>query len=283
MERSIYSKKGLISYHVKKIEELIEDGKVLLAEKIALDLLNDYYNDLGLLKALARIYTIKHDYEKAEEILESIEEVYGYIRLAAIYMKLNEEEKLLNLYEKYYLDDSVMDEQIGYDETKRRIKLYLETKFNHFLKIEIENLSYFEKQIYNYDEVMAIDHIKRHHFEKCEGKSTFCSEIDIVELFNRVRESINENKEKGTLDKNVGEIYYFRYPECGTKYDPIKLIYTNTFKVCTLLNTNKIITMYPCLEPSNAKLCYLKNENKSSKIKVKTGIERFNSKYGNLK
>lgn len=283
MNRDVYSKKGFISYQTKKIEELIENCRISLAKKLALELLPDYSHDLKLLKALARIYTIEQDYESAKEILESVEEVHSYKRLIAIYMKLNEEEKLFDLYKKYYSDSAILDKKVGYDENDRRLKLYLEMKFNPSFEVDIDSLSYYEKQIYDYDEVSAIEHIKTHHCKEYTNENIFSSEIDIVDLFYKVRESIDNNREKGTLGKSAGEIYFFNYPQCGIKNDTDNPIYTNTFKVCTLIGTNKIITMYPCLMGNCTNLCYLENSSVRNKIKVKTGIERFNSKYGNLK
>lgn len=232
---------------------------------------------------LARIYTIEHDYERTIEILEIFEETYGYRRLVAIYMKLNEEEKLFNLYKKYYSNNEVLDKKLGYDENDRRLKLYLETKFNRSFKVDFDDLSYYEKQICNYDEARAIDHIKRHHCEEFFEKSRFCEEIDIVDLFNKVKQNILNNSEKGILGKSAGEIYYFNYQRCGLRREKERLIYTNTFRVCTLIGTNKIISMYPSKEVNDYQLCYLEEQNTKSKTKVKTGIERFNSKYGNIK
>ena len=74
MERGAYSKIGLISYQTKKINELIENRRIALAKKLALELLSDYSYDTQLLKALSRIYMIEHDYENAIKILKNVEE-----------------------------------------------------------------------------------------------------------------------------------------------------------------------------------------------------------------
>lgn len=282
MDRDIYSKKGFISYQTKKIDKLISDCKIPLAKKIALELLNDYAYDFKLLKLLARIYIIDHEYENAKQILEGIEEKYAYQRLMRIYLKLNEEQKLFEIYKKYYLNVPMLDEELGYNEQDRRIKLYLEKKFNPTFEIDIDKLSYYEKQIWDYDEARAIEHVKSHHCKEYTDLNIFSPNIDIVDLFYKVREYISNNN-NGTLDKGIGEIYFFYYPQCGITTSIEEPIYTNTFKVCTLIGTNKIISMHPCVMGKYTNLCYIENSIKKNKTKVKTGIERFNSKYGNLK
>lgn len=289
MERGAYSKIGLISYQTKKINELIENRRIALAKKLALELLSDYSYDTQLLKALSRIYMIERDYENAIRILESIDETCIYKRLVSIYLKLNDEEKLYELYQKYFCDDSILDEQSEYNESSRRFKIYLEKRFNPSFDIDIYKLSYFEKQIYDYDETRAINHIEKHHCSKYskafndDVKSIFNEDIDIIELFNKVKKSISNNSEKGNLGKGAGETYYFAYRNCGLRNDNGDLINSDTIKVCTLIGTNQIVSMYPNKEVNVLELCSLESQNVQSKIKVKTGMERFNSRYKSIK
>lgn len=189
------------------------------------------------------------------------------------------------MYKKYYSDDLILDETKGYDETIRRIKIYLENKFNPDFKVDIEKLSYFERQIYDYSEEAAIKHIMENHYNNCNDfKSIFYNTINIEELFYKLKNNIFNNIEKGTLHKNVSENYIFYYPKCGMQIGETKrIVYPDTLKVCTLLGTNQIITMYPYNILNNNDICYFKEKENISKIKVKSGLERFNSRYGNIK
>jgi len=281
-----FSEKGFIVNQCRKIDELMINKKFSIAKKRIYQLLNDYPNDFGLLKLLARILILENDYQAAKEILENMDMEYSSIKLPSIYIKLNEEEKLRDLYEKYYKDDDTMlDSTIAYHEAKRSVKLYLEKRFNITSNIDKAKLTYFERQICDYSDEEAINHIMENHYNNSSiYKSIFYNEINIEELFYKVKDNIYNNSGKETIHKNISENYYFYYPKCGVQIDEQgNKVYPNTIKVCTLLGTNEIITMYPFCTFDNTEICYFKEKENTSKIKVKSGIERFNSRYSNIK
>ena len=54
-----YTKTGYISYHTNKIKELVDDGKINLAQKLAEELILEFPDDEILKVQLARIYILK--------------------------------------------------------------------------------------------------------------------------------------------------------------------------------------------------------------------------------
>lgn len=102
------NKKNLY-YQTNKIAGLIDKFEYTLAKKIVLELLEKYPEDYVLKKQFSRILTAEKDYEQSKLILESLGEERVFKKLIALYIKLNEEEKLFDFYNKYYIDENKVD------------------------------------------------------------------------------------------------------------------------------------------------------------------------------
>lgn len=105
----------------------------------------------------------------------------------------------------------------------------------------------------------------------------FSKEIDISFLFKQVKEYIKENVDKSSLKGPTVDSYLFYYPDCGIKKQGGNSDY---FEVRAFTNTNNILTMYPNDFLKNMDICNLKElQEEKTMIKVKSGLERFQSRY----
>lgn len=281
-----HSEKGMLHFQSSQIYKFIKMKKnIPLAKKMVIELLTEYPDDSRLLSLLAQIYIIERDYINAMNILEKCDEEYVYMQLISLYIKLNQQEKLYNLYKKYNLARVLENERFCLETREYHVYTYLQKMFNG-TKIDIQNAGYYYRQINNYNEKSAIANIKRKHQtnSKCIF-SGFNQSVDIEDLFSKAHAYIEQNKEKAVFDNSITDEYIFYYPQCGiarlkTSNSLIENP-TDYFKVCTIVNTANIITMYPSVPKENEPICYLKeNENTTSKVKVKSGIERFYNRYG---
>lgn len=269
------NKKNLY-YQTNKIAGLIDKSEYTLAKKIVLELLEKYPEDYVLKKQFSRILTAEKDYEQSKLILESLGEERVFKKLIALYIKLNEEEKLFDFYNKYYIDENKVD--LKYlDSNYYLIQMYLKNKFDKSYSPNLEELSYFERQLIAYEEEKALDHIKQNHYLNNIEKSMFSKEIDISFLFKQVKEYIKENVDKSSLKGPTVDSYLFYYPDCGIKKQGGNSDY---FEVRAFTNTNNILTMYPNDFLKNMDICNLKElQEEKTMIKVKSGLERFQSRY----
>lgn len=269
------NKKNLY-YQTNKIAGLIDKFEYTLAKKIVLELLEKYPEDYVLKKQFSRILTAEKDYEQSKLILESLGEERVFKKLIALYIKLNEEEKLFDFYNKYYIDENKVD--LKYlDSNYYLIQMYLKNKFDKSYSPNLEELSYFERQLIAYEEEKALDHIKQNHYLNNIEKSMFSKEIDISFLFKQVKEYIKENVDKSSLKGPTVDSYLFYYPDCGIKKQGGNSDY---FEVRAFTNTNNILTMYPNDFLKNMDICNLKElQEEKTMIKVKSGLERFQSRY----
>ena len=122
-------------------------------------------------------------------------------------------------------------------------------------------LGYYEIQINNYNEMLAISHIQKHlSNDLVECKSVFNKNIDINGLFYEVKSYIE--KVEPTESTSVIDIYVIPTERpIGTADNQI----SSTIKVITEINTKNIHTMYPIA------LCYdsLVQRQTDSFVKVK--------------
>lgn len=281
-KRARYTKAGYLSYQQAKILELISAGKTEFAEKIILEVLEYYPDDYRISKILADIYRGRGEYHESIKILEGMDEECVIHNLAAFYIKINEKEKLYHLYQKYYSMDLVQKGFgiIDQESNLFSIQLYLKCLFHSNFQIDRNNLCYFDRQIYSYSDREAIKHIRNRH-QRYDDKVVFDSNLNIEELFEKVKNHIEINKNLGVLDYPVCDMYHFFYPRCGKvdgEYD------TNYFRVITLVNTSNIITMHPVpfnkrMNPLSLEDVRKNEESVKSYVKTRSGLERFNARY----
>ena len=139
------------------------------------------------------------------------------------------------------------------------------------------------KQILDYSESAAMEHIEKRHSldlgEQNLTESYFNSDINLNELYNAVRASIKNSKKSNIND--VLERHYFIVRNVGFFKDST----CNFLKVILEPQTNNIINMYPVAEIDYKYATILDCDYSSiySKDKVKTKtlsqIEKFKSKY----
>ena len=107
------------------------------------------------------------------------------------------------------------------------------------------------------------------------GKSIFSNEINIEKLYDKVSANIKKRNDS-QIEQNIIEVYTFEYPNCGYTNN----INNNYLHVCTFLGSKDILTMYPTQKMKKRKVLQLEETIKPKKrIKIKTGLERFNDKY----
>lgn len=120
-----------------------------------------------------------------------------------------------------------------------KLILDLSKKLNIFFDYDYNNISltYRNKQILDYDEESAINHIIERHFNG-QDKSNFNKELDPYQLFMEAKILLApENKVKYLAYNDVYIIPYSNIGEYGEEY----------LQVVTLPNTRDIITMYPLI------------------------------------
>jgi tetratricopeptide (TPR) repeat protein len=276
-----YTKKGYLCYHSDKITELIDNNNIGLAKRMVLDLLVDNPYDNILRFQLARIYILEKKEEEALQILEeSNEEEKVFMKLTSLCIKLNKEDKLYYLYQKYFCDD-YYKKMYENDHRYVLLSISLNKKYNPNYKLNISDLSYHEKQIYSYDKEEAIRHIINNHCFSLEyDKGIFADGIDIRELYDRVLEYINNHEDEGYLTQIITDSFYFYYPGIGKTRD--SGLYDCLF-VCVNTGTKDIITMFPVSKRRDVEYVRL-DEKRVSKVRQKSlkatsGLERFQRKY----
>ncbi len=268
-----HSKNGYVAYQTKQISELISSRKLNLAKLALLELLKEYPDDFVTKLLMAEILMKENKYQEAKEVLEELPQEMVYQKLVPLYIKLGEE-KLKELYQKYFMIEQESELNNSRYHCER---IYLNKKYNPDYKEK--GITYFEKQIINYNEQKAIQHIKENHFLKIKlEKTKFYQDVDIEQLFYQAKQYINTHRNASIIVKDIIEDYIFYYPECGYQENNTRYDY---FKVSTFINTSKIITMLPISIASkfDTEICKLENQEAKKKVKVRNGLERFNSRY----
>ena len=99
-----HSAKGHLACISKKIIELLDNHKINLAKQIILDELERFPNDKFFLKQLSRCCFFENDYEGMLTILSELNEETEFLSITIASIKLDDQEKLRYLYDKYYYD-----------------------------------------------------------------------------------------------------------------------------------------------------------------------------------
>lgn len=287
-ERFKHSKRGYLTYQTNIIYKLLNDEEYNSAQKALNDLLKKYPND-DLLKILqARLFMCLGYFENAIDYLEDTDIDKSFRKLTALYLKTENDKKLYPLYLKYYKDSLDKIEHVASVEYKEKLSFYsarlvLLKRYGDLdeSKINIEKLTFTDKQIINYDEETAIVHILKNHTSNyMKGKTKFYDNIDIKDLYYKAKEFINENMEKAKIYDGLIDSYVIYFPKCGVEYDGIEC---NHIMVKSIINTDQIMTIYPFVPKYSKNILYFDDKKdldiSKSKIKVKSGLERFNEKY----
>lgn len=183
-------------------------------------------------------------------------------------------EKYESAYQKYkdlqkcsdYVDDKHF-KQMG---------IFLEHKLG-ILKLKFfEKETYFVQQLLNYNEDLALEHIKL-HLDKQKGKashSVYSESVDVDELYYFAKEQILNIQPR---DYDICDKYNIRCNKVIGETVENKL--TDTLRVVTLSNTKDILTMYPIPAIDN-EMKLEENIVKTKYIKKESQIDKFNRRYG---
>lgn len=270
-----YTKKGYLSFQTKMVDTLLNEGKFNLAKNMLKEILSQYPNDRIALTQWAQILIFERKYLEAKDILESLPKDKCYSMLVCLYEKLNEWDKLKELYARFYLKE---DKDNCYKYGYRQQRIYLSSIFDN--TCPFDELGYLDKQMFNYSDEEAIEHICKSHGGSNKNKSAFMNDFDIEKIFYKVKDFISKNHDRGIINNSLLESFMFYYVGCGYKVD--SGLY-DTFLVNTIINTDKIITMYPqSVSNANYDVCRLDDLEEKKLVKVKSGIERFNARYNNI-
>ncbi len=281
----ICSREEYFVFQEAKILSLIDDGKISLARKIVMENLSIYPNEVRFLKILSILNVRQKNYLEAINILEGIDGDFDHHLLDLLYVKVHDQQKMKEVYQKYYSGAFFSDQDVyQYNDAQfldYQVHLYFKKIYDNCFVLDWGKLVYICKQLYSYDNRLAVGHIEVHHQDKKEvNKGIFDPAISIYTLFRQVQRYINLNMDRGLFDGTMFDRYCFYYPNCGRNRKDKE---TNYFEVVSLVNTSHIITMYPMSSQGYRyyDLCYLDDINSKSLVKVKNGLERFQGRYGN--
>ena len=240
----------------------IERGNLKKAEVLLKGYLDYNNTDPEISTILAKIYEQRGNLKQAEKILKTknINYFCVFLELVEIYIKLNQYDKLYILWKenknRKFQDLKTKREQNDAKYYIRRLQILLKTKGKD---IDIPlSLSYKEEQYLNYDYKKALVHIAKRHTSinnkpNENTSSIFFNNYDLEELLLATSRNIDFTKREIKLDYSFSDTYIFNFNKIGrNEYDTKTL---NSFRVVTIPNTNKIITMYPFYNKSKLTTC----------------------------
>lgn len=174
--------------------------------------------------------------------------------------------------------------------------MYLRKKLDILSENDYSNKLYISKQIINYNDEEAINHIKRHiigtpQYEEllrqkdklmCDADEEQYEQYDFKEdfplddIFKKLKEILPSTPK--LYKRGMENVYFCKYDGSGIR----NLKESNYIYVCTLNNTNEIITMYPCKCVSKMSYIDLNPTIKVDEVKTKrlSQIDKFNQRYG---
>lgn len=218
---------------------------------------------------------VNKDYKfihKEENKMNDIKRSIIFIRLRI----LSYEEKYEELYEILQKDKGLVAEfDIG------DLSFYCRKKLGMLDSNRREINGYLFRQIIEYKESDFLEHIKKHLADYNKdldepNKNIFVPDFPVLQVIEEIKKYIPSDKRicAGFWDN----IYFFRYDNCGR--DKNKMV--NYFKVICLNNSSDFITMCPvagCENLPYVDLNYMVDNDRSSKVKKVSAIEKFNRKH----
>lgn len=250
--------------------------------------LNTFYiscnkaNSLMIMRAKSLRYLGQFDksIEELKNILNKCDTrncIYIKTELFYIYYHLNRYEEAMELLPELY---NAPNKNIN-NHSLLIMDLVMKKSLGMPIKYRIGSRSdYLKKQIVDYNENLAIEHIKQHasYEEGTIEHSVFNESLDIEYLFQVVKENL-KNSEKANINETL-EIYYFSVHGIGYENNSP----CSCLKVVVCPNTKNIITMYPYSHLTDEKsqpLIYDHNKlfKAESKQKVISRIDKFNKRY----
>lgn len=258
---------------LEEVQRAIKEENIKQAKALLKGYLSYNKKDPEVSSMLAKIYEQEGKLKEALEILKEQNPNYFCVfqELVQIYIKLQKYEKLYNLWNKSK-DRNFQDLKTkkDLDNAKRyliRTALFLKSFINRKIEVSNINLNYKEQQYLKYSHLKALEHIKERHTSKTEiptsnATSIFFNCYDLEELLLAVSRNIEFEKREIKLRWNFSDTYIFAFKKIGRdEYNTRNL---NYFRVATIPNTNKIITMFPIYNKTSSNLCQITEEDKLS-------------------
>lgn len=247
-------------------KESIENGDINKAEALLKGYL-DFNKDAEVVALLANIYTQRGELKEALEILKGQDSNYFCVfkSLSEIYIKLEKYDKLYNLWKKNknrnFQDLKWEKDLIKAERYLRRVQVFLKLFVNKRIETP-KKLDYQEQQYVKYDYNRALEHIELRHTSPNNNpnentSSIFYSHYDLEELFLVATRNIEFEKREIKLKWDFSDTYIFYFKDIGRSETGLSL---NFFRVATIPNTNKIITMFPTFNRKSSGLCHISKQ-----------------------
>ena len=134
--------------------------------------------------------------------------------------------------------------------------------------------NYTERQIIEYREDDALDHIINHHQLIIEEVGNFAKQIDIPTLFTDIKYQLTE---ENMVNEDIADIYEVDYPNAGYDLDGTLV---HKIRVVCLPTTKNILTMYPSSKSKTPRLGDFKKIPQETS-KTSDQIAKFNKKFKN--
>lgn len=260
-----------MEYNIKmtilnEAKESIENGNINNSESLLKGYL-DFNKDAEVAALLANIYTQRGELKEALEILKGQDSNYFCVfkSLSEIYIKLEKYDKLYNLWKKNknrnFQDLKWEKDLIKAERYLRRVQVFLKLFVNKRIETP-KKLDYQEQQYVKYDYNRALEHIELRHTSANNNpnentSSIFYSHYDLEELFLVATRNIEFEKREIKLKWDFSDTYIFYFKDIGRSETGLSL---NFFRVATIPNTNKIITMFPTFNRKSSGLCHISKQ-----------------------
>ena len=260
-----------MEYNIKmtilnEAKESIENGNINNAESLLKGYL-DFNKDAEVAALLANIYTQRGELKEALEILKGQDSNYFCVfkSLSEIYIKLEKYDKLYNLWKKNknrnFQDLKWEKDLIKAERYLRRVQVFLKLFVNKRIETP-KKLDYQEQQYVKYDYNRALEHIELRHTSPNNNpnentSSIFYSHYDLEELFLVATRNIEFEKREIKLKWDFSDTYIFYFKDIGRSETGLSL---NFFRVATIPNANKIITMFPTFNRKSSGLCHISKQ-----------------------
>lgn len=276
-------------------EELIEgghlfDNDVYLISGTAQQKLKKYQKAIETFKKAL----IKKDtpaYTTANYYLATLEYALGNHETAEMYLKesiktdksVNSSKyvKLLNILirqQRYEEAQETLNEVISKDDkTSEQRELYvakllIAAGLGNKIVINDRN-TYIGKQIINYSEEEALEHIEINHITNPKEKSYFNPEIDVKKLYEDIKLQLLPEY---IISKGILDDYEIDYPNAGISDGQL----SDKITIKTLPGTKNIITMYPSHHDDMPRKIDIMKDIEKAKTKQSDRISKFYQKYG---
>lgn len=280
MGKNKYNEKGYRGYIISNISNLFKNGKYSDVIRLSTKYLKQVPNEQNVLFMRAKSYRNLGMFDEAikdfKTNLNFEYDSYSMFELYYLYYFLNKYEEAIELLPILYKEGIIKAYSLSISELVMKTQLGIDMKVK-----KIDKHDYIKSQILDYNDDLAIEHIKEHLNPNVEdsSKSYFNNNLDLEYLYWLIRNSIN-NENKVNIDE-ILEAHYFAISKIGFHNGNA----CNYLKVVVVPNTNKIITMYPINDVGNGYIAPLDIDydklfkKETCKVKRISQIDKFNKKY----